>query len=145
MNKRDLIIIRKAQPSDESFIYSSWLMGQYYGNLPGKGGNKKPSFDYLGSIDKNAFMKNYHSYIEAVLKFPETCIRVACLKEDEDVILGYSVFHGPVLNWVMVKPDWRGLGIMNDLVPKGISWTTSLTKIGFDIMKKRNWGFNPWA
>lgn len=147
MNKLDLITYRDARDTDLAFIFKSWLLGQFYGNKYGKSGKKdrEAPIDYFGSMDRSQFMKWYHKHIETVLAQPDTTVRIACLKEDVDVVLGYSVARGNDLHWVMVKPDWRGIGIARDLIPNGIVNATTITKSGYGIIKKRGWTFSPWG
>jgi len=139
--------IRPAVSSDTAFIFKSWLMGQYHGNRPAKGVKQDPRYpiDYLGSIDQDTFMKEYHSFIELQLSRKGVNIQVACLSTDPDVVLGYSVSCGSTLIWVHVKPDWRNIGIGRDLIPKDIKEVSNLTRTGDAIRRKHNWAFNPWS
>lgn len=136
--------IRKAEEGDISFIFRSWLMGAYHGNRPVKGVRiplGAPG-DYLGSIDQDAFMKGYHSHIERMLGVSN--VQVACLRDNPDVILGYSVFQPGVLHWVFVKPDWRRIGIAKDLVPEDITTVTGFSRVGEILRKKKKLPFNPF-
>lgn len=137
--------IREAKATDMPFIFKSILMGTYHGNRPAKGKNdSKCPVDFFSSIPQDVFMKEYHGYLEAKFSQTETEIKVACLVEDSDVILGFSVFHGSILDFVFVKPDWRRIGIATDLVPSRISGVSGFTRVGDVIRKKKGWVFNPW-
>ncbi len=120
-------------------------MGAYHGNRPQKGVKEQPgaSLDYIGSISQDDFMGCYHKYTEYLLVKSSTF--VACLKSDPDVILGYSVSEPGVLHWVFVKPDWRRIGIANDLIPKGIHTVTGFTRVGDIIRRHKNLKFNPFS
>lgn len=75
-------------------------------------------------------------------------VAVACLPEDPDVILGFSIVSvdGTILHWVYVKKKWRRYGIATKLVPPQVTTVTHLNKLGDDLMKKLNlnWVFNPF-
>lgn len=119
-------------------------MGAYHGNRPAKGivVPMGASGDYLGSIDQDAFMKGYHDHIERLLQ--SSTVSVACLRSDPDVILGYSVSQPGILHWVFVKPDWRRLGIANNLIPKDTKTVTGFTRVGEIIRKRKLFKFNPF-
>lgn len=143
----DSVVFRPAVEGDLAFIFKSWLLGQYHGNRPAKGVKLtgKIPVDYMGSIEQDVFMKQYHKFIESLLLEPSVEVTVACLSTDPDVVIGYSVFKRDSLIWVHVKPDWRNIGIARDLIPKTIKTTSSLTRVGDIIRKKRGWTFNPWS
>lgn len=92
-------------------------------------------------------MKNYHNIISGILGFPTTRVSVAALKEDEDVILGYTVYSlayiKPVLHWVHVKQAWRRMGIARLIVPPDIDAATHMTAMGKKI-KPESIKFNPF-
>jgi hypothetical protein len=122
-------------------------MGTYHGNRPAK--NKKPDpkcpVDFFSSIDQDTFMREYHGFLEARFKQTDCNIQIACLKDEPDVILGFSVYHGDCLDFVFVKPDWRRIGIANSLVPENIKMVSGFTRVGDIIRRKRGWNFNPWS
>lgn len=126
MNKTDLVAIRDYAPGDKNFIYASWLRGMYYGE------------SWLSLMEKDVFMASYHKVIENLLDSPSAQIKIACLKDDADVILGYSVMSriAPVVHWTFVKSAWRGIGIAKMLVPKETKIVTNLTKSGLAILRK---------
>lgn len=136
MEKRDLITVRDYQVADKNFVYSTFLRGLYYGD------------SWFTHIPKNIFMENYHTILDRLLESPNTQIKVACLKEDQEVILGYSILNtgGTALHWVFTKSAWRNIGIAKSLVPESVSTVTHLTKVGIGILnKRRNVVFNPFA
>lgn len=148
MTKKDLISFRPAQHTDMPFIYRSILMGTYFGNKPPKSSKLDPKspIDFFSSIHQNVFMESYHKHLENLFNKPGINIAVTCLKADPDVILGFSVFGKGVLYWVFVKPDWRGIGLGNDLIPQeDITTVAGFTRVGDIIRRKRNWVFNPWS
>lgn len=151
------IVVRGVAKTDMPFIYKSILLGTYHGNRYGKGGksDSRAPVDYFSSIPQDVFMSKYHEYLDVLFTRPTAECRIACLNSDPDVILGFCVYEthpsmGPipqesVLHFVFVKPQWRGIGIATQLVPKTVTTVTGFTRVGDIIRKKKNWFFNPWA
>lgn len=129
MGKEDVLKTRPVKESDIKFICNSWW-NNLYANVRWVN----------GFMDRKLFVK-YHDILLHILKKPKTETSVCCLKEDEDVIVGYSVVEktdqDTILHWVFVRNDWQGKGIARDLVPKGITIATHLTKTGEKILEKR--------
>lgn len=100
--------IRSAQPSDISFIYSSWLKSYKHGSELGK------------STRTGVFFNSYREVLDAILQRSQTF--VACLIDEPEVILGYLV-HEPladepftvdpihILHYAFIKESFRRLGI----------------------------------
>lgn len=135
MDKNDLIALRLYNEStDKNFILATWLRGLYYGDT------------WFKEIPKNIFMTKYHTVLENLLRSPDTVITVCCLKEDQDVILGYSVssLNRPILHWVFVKAAWRNIKIGKSLVSSEAKTVTHLTKVGLAIAKKKGLIFDPF-
>lgn len=122
----DLVTVRDAEEGDSPFIYATWLKGLRFGN------------DTFGQIDQTIYFDKYHEVIEKILHLPTTVVAVACLKDERDVILGYSILGYPkTLHYVHVKQAWRRFGIGTMLVPKDLDTTTHVTKVGWSILKKK--------
>lgn len=131
MKKTDLIALRDYLPTDEAFIFSTWLTGLRYGNK------------FYELIDQEAYFQNYRRVISALLKKSKTII--ACLKDDPDNIVGYSVSSPSTLHWIHVKKDWRNIGIAKDLIPDSLDSVSHLTRIAIEILKKHpEIKFNPF-
>lgn len=136
--KNDLYIVREFQEADKNFIFATLLRGLYYGN------------SFFSDVPKDIFMGNYHRIIEGILENPATVVRVACLKDDSEVILGYSIARQAgdqsVLDYVFVKPAWRKIGIAKNLMPPNIFAVSHLTKQGHSMLKAKLPGvmFNPF-
>jgi hypothetical protein len=127
--------IRPAISSDMSFIMATFLRGLYYGN------------SYFRQIPKDIFMAAYKRVAEAAWTSPNIRIRVACLKEDSDVILGYSVCSSDekAIIWMFVKTAWRKQGIGRSLLPHSPIYATHLTETGKMLMNKMpGLAFNPF-
>jgi len=135
LEKTNLVSTRNSTPEDKNFILATWLRGLYYGD------------SWFREIRKDIFMENYHKVIENILARPGVSVQVACLKDDPEVILGYSVSRGNTLDWVFIKAAWRGIGIAKSLLPKDLNVVTHLTKPGLSILKKKlpEVVFNPFA
>lgn len=132
----ELVALREGTPGDTNFILATWLRGLYYGDT------------WFSEIPKHTFMTKYHQVVEGILASPSTQVRIACLKDDPEVILGYAIFgQQGVIHWVFVKKAWRGVGIATSLVPLPLVTTvTHLTKTGLGIIKKHpTIHFNPFA
>ena len=142
VSQKDLISIRDYNSTDRNFILATWLRGMYYGDT------------MFSHIPKNIFMENYHRILERFLLAPGVIIKIACLKDEPEVILGYSVSrklqHGEadvvVLDWMFVKSAWRKIGIGKLLIPNRVNACTHLTKVGLAILKTKlpNVIFNPF-
>lgn len=132
--KSELITIRDAESGDINFILATWLRGLKYGN------------DWFQMIDPEAYFLVYQKVIEAILQRPDTVVKVACLVEDRDVLIGYSVYAGDRLDWLFVKKNWRNIGVARSLVPENINVITHLTAVGKTILRKHpTVKFNPFA
>lgn len=124
ITKSSLITIRPGEFDDLNFIFASWLKGLRFGSKWHK------------DIDQDVYFQGQHRVIEKIIEDPATEIRIACLKDTPEVIVGYSVVTGTTLHWVQVKKDWRNIGIAKDLVPKSIAEVSVLTTVGASILKR---------
>lgn len=116
-------------------VLSKWMRSLKYGN------------DYFKLVDNDAYFENYNVFIKHILNKKGVIVRLAVLTEDRDVVLGWSVFEGPILHFVHVHKDMRKQGIGTSLVPRGMKVITHLTKIGLSIWasKYQDVIFNPFA
>ncbi len=132
IEKKELIAIRPPLPSDENFLFDTWLNALRYGN------------EWFEEINEKQYYKAYREIIRAILA--RAHIQIACLKSDPDVILAYSISEGPALHFLYTKEAWRGIGLANDLLPKDFQVVTHLTKVGRSIIRKKfpNVIFNPF-
>lgn len=133
-NFEGLYNIRDYVESDKNFILATFLRGVYYGET------------WFSMIPKQIFMDNYKKVAEHLVK--TSTIKVACLKEDPEVILGYSILSNDQQNihWVYVKAAWRLKGIARSLTPKYPGVITHLSKVGILLLSKfKNVTFNPFA
>lgn len=136
IEKRDLIAIRPYTPADYNFILATWLRGLYYGD------------SWFSLIPKDVFMKHYHNVIESLLSLPTTKVKIACLRDDPEVILGYVVVNqdDTVLHFCFIKKAWRAIGIARSLVSPSTKTVTHLTKLGQILLRKKpEIVFNPFT
>lgn len=121
---RELYDIRDYIPSDKSFILSTFLRGIYYGN------------EFYGLMPKQIFMDNYKHVGEALVS--KATVKVACLKDDPEVILGYSILSNDYSNiaFVYVKSVFRNKGIARSLVPARPVSYSHFTTLGLTLAKK---------
>lgn len=127
----EIISFREYTSADEPFIFATWLKGLYFGN------------SWFKAIDKACYLLAYRKIIQNILFHKGTEVKIACLKEDPEIIIGYSIFEGHILHWVHVKKEFRGLGIAKRLVPKDTLICTHITKIGL-LIKPKKIIFNPF-
>ena len=123
-------------PDDyQALIYSRWLRSLRFGN------------DYYRLIEKDAYYATYHSYIERLLDHPDAVVRLAVLHDDADIVLGFCVSRGSILDYVHVHKDMRRKGIARKLIPACIDTITHLTRTGLSIWGSKffNWQFNPFV
>ena len=134
MSNADVYEVRDYKPEDKAFIMSTFLRGLYYGD------------SWFSSMPKDLFMNHYKVIADAILN--KHTVKVACLKEDPDIILGYSILSKDfsTIHWVFVKSSFRKLGVSKALLPKFPNFVTHLTPLGKSLMIKfPNCVFNPFA
>lgn len=132
---KGLYNIRDMVEGDKHFIYSTFLRGLYYGD------------SWFSLIPKQIFMDNYKKVIEGLIFSPNTTINIACLKDDPNVILGYSITSADftTIHYVFVKTVWRKKGIAKSLLPHSPKEITHLTTLGKILMPKfKDVIFNPF-
>lgn len=129
-----LYVVRDAKPGDLPFILSTWLKGLRFG------------CSLFGEIPPKIYFDQYQKIISGLLQHPSIETKVACLPDDEDVILGYSVQSkdGTKISWVFVKSAWRGMGIAKALVPPTVVSASHYTKTGLSLLRKRGMVFDPF-
>lgn len=130
-----LYVVREFVEDDRKFITASFLNGLYYGD------------SWFSTIPEKIFMDNYKLVITALINNPQVSVQVACLKDEADVILGYSILGNnfQTIHWVFVKKAWRKGGIGQSLTPKYPTTVTHLTKLGKVLLTKLTTAvFNPF-
>lgn len=118
-------MVRDFKPEDKNLIYESWLKGLYFG------------MDYYKEIPAHIYNKKYRSVVDLLFSMGAK-VKVACLKEDEDSILGYAVYTQDEkrLHWCFTKHAWRKIGIAKQLIPSTIEEVTHISRVGLSILRK---------
>lgn len=118
--------VRDMVNEDKNFILATFLRGLYYGD------------SWFSTISKDVFMENYKPVAEQLITSSKYAVKIACLREDPSVILGYSIvsadYQGIV--WVYVKSAWRTKGIARRLTPQWPAYVTHLTALGKSLINK---------
>lgn len=129
-----LFKIRPMVPGDKSFIMSTWLKGLKFGN------------DLFKEVKADVYFKAYQKILDQLLAHPSVKVNVACLPDDEDVILGYAAVSkdDSKIHFVFVKSAWRKMGIAKALVPETIKTATHITKTGLSLLRKKAIDFDPF-
>lgn len=128
--------VRDFKEEDKNFVLATFLRGLYYGD------------SWFTDIPKDIFMDNYKSVAESLVSSPKVTIKIVCLKEDTDVILGYSILSSDfqTVHWVYVKSIWRRRGIGSSIVPNYFTAASHLSGLGRTLMKKyKDAIFNPFS
>jgi hypothetical protein len=127
--------IREAKDSDKNLVLATFLKGLYYGE------------SFFSRVPKDIFMSCYSRVAQALVNNENTKILVACLPEDPDVVLGYSMTSrdDKTVYFCFTKAAWRKRGIAKSLLPKDPKYVAHLTKVGDSLMYKfPNAKFNPF-
>jgi hypothetical protein len=128
-------LIRDYQETDFNFVKSCFLRGLYYGD------------SWFSLIPKDIFMHNYSKAADVLILSPKRTIKIACVKDDPDTILGYSIMKDDfsVVDFVFVKKAHRKQGIGKSLVPQHPKSVSHLTTLGKMLLPKlQNCVFNPF-
>jgi GNAT superfamily N-acetyltransferase len=97
-------------------------------------------------IDSEAYFAASQKIVSNILHRIDAIVRVAVLSDDHDVVLGFSVSRGNILDYVYVHVDQRRMGIGTNLLPKGIDTVSHMTNTGLTIWKGKykEWKFDPF-
>ena len=100
-------VVRAGRPSDHAFISESWQAAN--------------SQTAIGREHGEHYISEQKGLIRAILARPDTAVRVACVPEECDAILGYSVVgklesEEPRIYYTYVKTEARRLGIATALL-----------------------------
>ncbi len=128
-----LFEVRDATIDDLNFIVPTFVNGLYHGD------------SWYSQIPYTIFKNNYTIIIQVLVT--KSVVKIACLPEDTNVILGYSILSQDFLtvHWVYVKKKWRQRGIAKALLPKHPVDVTHLTLQGKELLPKLNGAiFNPF-
>lgn len=96
-NEMEVIIRDYREKKDDPYIYSTWSLYSWYSP-------KDPV-----PMGKRQFFKEIYKHIENVLK--HGVVRIACLKQDPNTILGYVAVYNRKIEWACIKKDFFNQGI----------------------------------
>ena len=121
-----MVMGRDLAPEDLPFIYATWRNGLFHGLI-----NKED----LPPAEE--FFRLQTAKIKNILEFAN--VRIACIKDAPEVILGYAIFTGDGhLEWIFVKEQFRGKKIGTFLTPRLKTVSPEMTKAGAAIVNKKN-------
>jgi hypothetical protein len=135
MDFKGLYNVRLGKEEDKNFVLATFLRGLYYGE------------SFFSQVPKDIFMDRYKRVAQALVNDKNTTLRVACLPEDPDVILGYCLMSADeaTVYWAFTKTAWRKRGIAKSLVPANPKYVAHLTKLGQSLLYKfPGIAFNPF-
>lgn len=98
--------IRHARGEDLNFIYSTWLKSYRCDSPTGR------------SVRKSVFFREYYGVLDSIFQSRSTQTLVACLPNNEIVLLGFLVFQPDILHYIVVKSDWQQRGVAKSLCEK---------------------------
>lgn len=107
--------------SDFAFIYATWRNALWFAE------KRDPKL-------ADEFFRSASHLITAKTK--DADIRIACLSDDSDMLLGWALLIGDNLEFVYVKADYRRSGI-GKLLTRGVkTFSPPETRIGRKLIKK---------
>lgn len=101
------ITIRDFGPDDIPFIFSTWL--KCY---------KHQSY-FAKRIRYDTFFEHHHKIVDDILNRESISVKLAVLKDDESLILGYVAFEqdkDTAIHFLFVKQAFRRMGIARALL-----------------------------
>jgi hypothetical protein len=107
--------IRTAREGDLEFIYSTWMKSYRYDSM-------------LGCCRNSIFFPEYSRVIDNILSKKQTSVRVACDKNDSELLFGYSVTEPDIIHYAFVKKAFCGLGIARSLLGRKFSYASHKTE-----------------
>ena len=129
---------RNLLPSDEGFIYNSWLKSHR-------------SSAEVKRMDNDVYYDNHKQIIANILERPETSVLLIVNETDEDHIYGYGVFEqlgdAVICHYIYVKYNYRKFGLGNMVFNAGtneeVTACTHQNYLWDQLSKKYDIFFNP--
>ena len=133
------LIIRDAIPADLPLIYDSWKKSFRYDSGFGR------SFTGFNDV----YNSNYNKVIEHIILDEQTFTKIACLKNEPKVILGYIVFNTSTLHYIFIKEAFRNKfkifeGLMG-LIPGLRSYTHRTSHFDHKMKSYGHLIYNPFS
>lgn len=118
MEEPTKVIIRDPETRhDYDFIYATWRNALWF-------------TEKRKDEESDQFYSDASEMISNILKRPNTHVKIACLADDHDMLLGWSVMQGQHLEFVYVKWDYRRCGIGAMLTHGFTTFADPQTRIG---------------
>ncbi len=126
------VTVRDAAEADLAFIRKAWRETFQFGSLAVDGADKSHYFDEMTRL------------FAAIV--PGASARIACDATDDDVRVGFACWTDDVLHYVYVQRDFRGHGLVRDLLEGLPIKAYSFTTLQFVKRIKplvRGWAYKP--
>jgi len=121
-------VVRDGNDNDRNFIMATAMRSICHSD---------PRFK---DVPHKVFMDHYHPVLESRVDGPFTIVKVACLTDDPDTVLGYALYRQvgsqTILDYVYVKAAWRRIGVAKSVMPPNVDAVTHLTAVGKKLMPK---------
>lgn len=133
-----MVSVRPYKDTDKDFICSSFINSTYHNSIDAS----------TKICNKLNWSVGMNKTINAIVQTFD--ISIACLDDDQDLILGYSIYKNDMLCYVYVKTSFRQQGISKLLLENYLKNTTQhqilfTSKYMSNITKQlSNWDFNPF-
>lgn len=128
--------LRPMAPTDEHYVLSSWLRSY---------AETHEARCFFGGDLRAIFFQLYEPLVKAMLT--RGTVTVACLPENEDVVLGWLCTEGETLHYVQVKPKFRGHGVAGKLLsgmePLRIDYSHITKPAKVRLRFPTNWRYAP--
>lgn len=98
-----MITVRDANADDLDFIIHSFLMG-FWGSPAIRG------------MDRDEYFSMMRPRFKAALANPAVHVRVACVQDDPNTLVGWSAHVGETLIWAYVRKPMRQMGVFKTLI-----------------------------
>lgn len=123
--------IRPANKDDIPFIYATWLNSYYHDS-------------WARSVKKTIYFDNYKHVIDQLLQDSE--VKVACLPENTNVILGFLVEQLNIVHYCFVKEAFRRMGVAKSLFDHEKAYITHITRSFSPILRdhEETFTYNPF-
>lgn len=133
--------LRSLRSNDVPFILSSWVHNQRYERMANVMGPPVWHKHQVPRIER---------YLDGALgDAVPASVRVLCLREDQDAILGWAAYHDDVLDYVYVKGAMRKDGHARHLVESIGSELRRCSHLNADssdwFLKKLSLEYDPYA
>lgn len=126
LDQKKVVITRNYDPQvDNPFIFSTWRNAIWFDT------HKEDEVDHV-------YFRVMTKEIRRILERQNTEVKVACLKEDPDHIIGYGVVDNGTIEFVYIKIDYRNQGIAILLTKGFVDIAKPKTRLGVIIAKKKD-------